>query len=230
MDEALVEALCAEVTQRLTLLASPVDAADMAAYMKTTMPFYGVKRPELERMLRELRKRHPIKDAGTLELAARSLWGGSHREEKYLAIRLLRAHRGLLSGEAHMDLFEQMIREGSWWDFTDEIAKHLVGYLLAREPETHWPRMSAWLGDEHMWVRRAALLCQLGFKAQTDAGWLFDACGALMHEQEFFIRKAIGWALRDYAYTDPQAVRAWTGARRETLSKLSYREARKHLD
>jgi 3-methyladenine DNA glycosylase AlkD len=92
------------------------------------------------------------------------------------------------------------------------------------------PRIREWIDDADMWLRRSAIIGQIGHKEATDTELLFDACVSRMHETEFFIRKAIGWALREYAKTDPSAVVAFATEHRNELSGLSFREATKHLD
>ena len=89
--------------------------------------------------------------------------------------------------------------------------------------------MRAWIDDRDLWLRRTSIICQVGHKESTDEGLLFDACASRLHEGEFFIRKAIGWALREYAKTDPDAVRAFVDNHRDEMSGLSIREAAKHL-
>ncbi len=227
-DEELVDAIVAHAQRRLNGLANAELAKEMAAYMKTEMPFYGVQSPNRQEILREIKKGHKITDSATHMAAISALWAGEHREEKYLAVRLARAYPKLITF-AYLDLFLSMIREGSWWDFTDEIASHLVGKILAEHPEETWPLMDEWLEDDCMWIRRTALIAQLRFKEKTDVAWLLEACEARMHEKEFFIRKAIGWALRELSYSEPEVVREWTDANKENLSGLSYREARKRL-
>ena len=107
---------------------------------------------------------------------------------------------------------------------------NLVGKILENHPEETWPLMDDWLEDECMWIRRTALIAQLRFKEKTDVAWLLEACEALMHEKEFFIRKAIGWALRELSRVEPEVVREWTDANKENLSGLSYREERYRLE
>lgn len=229
VDEERVDAIVEHVQTRLEAMADPEKATEMAAYMKTEMFFHGVQSPQRQEILGELKKLHKITDSATHVAAIEALWAGDSREEKYLAIRLARAYPKLITFETYLDLFERMIREGSWWDFTDEIASHLVGKILADHPEQTWPIMDQWLEDECMWIRRTALLAQLRFKENTDVAWLLEACEALMDEKEFFIRKAIGWALRELSRTEPETVREWTDANKPNLSGLSYREARKRL-
>ena len=106
-----------------------------------------------------------------------------------------------------LPLYRRLVVEGAWWDFVDDIAVHLVGHTVRTEPETAWQVVDGWVDDPDMWLRRTAILSQNRSREATDTRRLFDFCLRRAHEREFFIRKAIGWALRDYARTDPDAVR-----------------------
>lgn len=128
-----------------------------------------------------------------------------------------------------MPLFEELIRKGAWWDFVDVIAAHLVGHLYKTNRAEIEPVMDDWIDDQDYWIRRTAILSQLRHKKETDAQRLFSYCLDRAHEKEFFIRKAIGWALREYSYCDPQAVMRFLMKNRPVLSNLSFREGAKHL-
>jgi 3-methyladenine DNA glycosylase AlkD len=216
------------IQNQLRTLHNPTNATAMAAYMKTTMPFYGVKAPERRAILKAARAQHPIENHQDYITIIHHLWNQPHREEKYCALDIARAYpRHMLLTDIHV--FKTMICQGAWWDFVDEIAINMVGPLLTKNPDAYWPLVDAWIHDEHMWIRRTAIICQNKFKHKTDAQRLFAFCLARTHEKEFFIRKAIGWALREYAKTDPQAVRAFVTKHKEQLSALSYKEATKHF-
>jgi 3-methyladenine DNA glycosylase AlkD len=126
-------------------------------------------------------------------------------------------------------LYRRLIVEGAWWDLVDEVATHLIRQLVLDHPSATWPEIDRWIDDETMWLRRAAIICQVGAKDRTDAPRLFEFCRRRSHEREFFIRKAIGWALREYAKTSPEAVAAFVTRHEEELSPLSRREALKHI-
>ena len=220
--------LANHVSAELAERADPDRATDMAAYMKTTMPFYGVKADERRRVLREARRLFPIDSSDGYRGTLIALWERPHREEKYCAIDLAVAEKRWISFD-HLDLYRRFIVEGAWWDLVDLVAAKLIGRVLLDEPERMWPILDRWIDDQDMWLRRTAILAQLKHKDATDAGELFDYCLRRSGETEFFIRKAIGWALREYAKTDPEAVRGFLEAHRNELSGLSYREAAKHL-
>ena len=125
-----------------------------------------------------------------------------------------------------VELYRDLIVSGAWWDHVDELS-HRVGELLLGWPTRVRPVIAGWIGADDLWLRRSAIICQLGAKTKTDLALLADAITTNADDREFFIRKAIGWALRDYAYTDPDWVRTFVEHHR--LSPLSRREATKHL-
>jgi 3-methyladenine DNA glycosylase AlkD len=215
-------------TRQLAAVADPSAAAAMAAYMKTEMPFHGVNRPGLRPILRDLKLRWQPETRSEYRALVERLWSLPHREEKYLAIGVARAHDHFVTRTA-LPLYKRLIREGAWWDFVDEVAIKLVGRVLRRQREATTPTMYSWLGHSDLWVRRSAIISQVDHKEETDPDLLFTACTARAHETDFFIRKAIGWALREYAKTDPDAVRRYVQTHHDALSGLSRREATKHL-
>ena len=143
-------------------------------------------------------------------------------------IAIARAWRAHITAES-LPLYLHMVRDGAWWDLVDEIASHLIGEVWLKERAVVEPLADTWVEDEHLWIRRVAIIGQLRHKEHTDADRLFRYCASLAHEREFFIRKAIGWALRQYGRTDPDAVRAFVHAQGDHLSGLSRREALKNL-
>jgi 3-methyladenine DNA glycosylase AlkD len=156
------------------------------------------------------------------------LWDDAeYREERYAATALLdtRAARALRSPDL-LPLCRDLIVSGAWWDHVDEVA-HRVGELRSGWPAVITPKLRVWAVGDDIWLRRVSIICQLGAKQRSDLELLTTAIDASAGESEFFLRKAIGWALRDYARTDPAWVRTFVAARR--LSPLSQREALKHL-
>ena len=216
------------VQGELGKLADPVKAVPMAAYMKTDMPFYGVSKPDRVPIAREVKARFPPADADDYRTKVRSLWELPHREEKYLAIGYAWTFRNHVLFD-QIDLFERMIIEGAWWDFVDELASPIVGKVVLQDRLRMRPVLEGWIEGEDMWLRRSAILCQNRHKEETDKAMLFDFCLRRAHDKEFFIRKAIGWALREYARTRPEEVRGFLTEHGDELSGLSRREAAKHL-
>lgn len=213
----------------------PARAVQQQAYMKSAMPYCGLTSAELKALLRPLLTEHLILDRTTWESTVRELWDdASHREERYAAIALLRhaAYKPWLDVEL-LPLLEHLVRTGAWWDYVDEIASHLVGQGLLDHRATLTPLMVEWATDEHLWIRRTAMLCQLRHRERTDTDLLAYALEANLDDtvlgKEFFIRKALGWALREHAKTDPAWVLDFVGTHADRLSGLSRREALKHL-
>ena len=200
----------------------------MQAYLKTDQPFLGVMADGRGDVVREVDASFPAADVHENEAQVATLWREPEREMQYVAVGLARRRRKLV-GAGSLVQYERMIREGAWWDLVDEIAIHLVGVAGLAEPNIIRTAMDAWIEDPDMWIRRTAIIFQNRHKERTDEARLFRYCLARAHEKEFFIRKAIGWALRDYAKTSPEAVRAFVEEHRERLSGLSIREATKHL-
>jgi 3-methyladenine DNA glycosylase AlkD len=200
----------------------------MAAYMKTDMPFYGVSSPNRRPIARELKLLYPAGTPTEYRDNVRLLWALPHREEKYLAIDYALSFKNLITFE-QIGLYQQMVVEGAWWDFVDAIAADLVGRVVLIDRARMRPMLEEWIDHDDMWLRRTALLAQIRHKTATDEAMLFDFCRRRAHEKEFFIRKAIGWALREYARANPEAVRGFLRDYEAQLSGLSRREAGKHL-
>ena len=194
----------------------------MAAYMKGRFDFLGVQTPARRQATVPIMRAftgHPLD-------AARELWALPAREYQYVAVDLLRRENRRLSA-GDLPALEALVQDKSWWDSVDGLAV-TIGSIVAREPQLVG-RMDALIRAPDFWLRRIALLHQLDWKQDTDAARLFAYCLRCADEREFFIRKAIGWALRQYARTNPVAVRQFLTTNREKLSGLSFREASKHL-
>jgi 3-methyladenine DNA glycosylase AlkD len=226
-DEALIGAL----REGLVSLADPAKALRMQAYMKSDMPYHGVTVPVQNQLFRSVFASYPLTSFEQWYDTILTLWReAKHREERYAAVALSGDRRYVAYQTLDaLALYEELIVTGAWWDLVDGLASHQVGDLLRSYPEVMQGAMRAWSRDPDLWKRRAALLCQLGFKSSTDEELLFDCILANVADRQFFIRKAIGWALREYAKTDPEAVRRFLGEHRSELSPLSRREAEKHL-
>jgi 3-methyladenine DNA glycosylase AlkD len=216
------------VQSELKALADPAKAVDMQAYMKTDMPFYGVQKPARSLILRQLVHEFPPADRDGYQALVLGLWNLPHREEKYLALGVAQHFRSFVD-TVSLPLYRRLIVEGAWWDFVDAVATALIGHLVVNHPAKAWPEVDTWIDHPDMWLRRSAIICQVGAKGRTDAERLFAYSEGRLAEKEFFIRKAIGWALRDYARTDPEAVAGFVTTHRDRLSGLSFREATKHI-
>jgi 3-methyladenine DNA glycosylase AlkD len=226
------------IRRELAKEGNPGRAKGQQTYMKSTMPFRGISAPQLKATLRPLLldPANRLTRHDEWEATVRSLWDTAQfREERYaaLAISRQRLYRHWARDRATMPLYRYLTESGAWWDYVDEIAAHLVGPVLTAHPETESDRMRSWAISGNMWVRRASILSQLLSKKETDRQLLLDCITANLSDPDFFIRKAIGWSLRQYARTDTQAaewVRASVDHLGPRLSPLSRREALKHLD
>ena len=229
------------VRAALAEVGDPDRAAQQQAYMKSDLPFVGLGAPALKVVLRPILADHRFADRAQWEAAALELFeDATHREEWYAAVALLRhrTYRTWLDPDL-LPLLEELVRLGAWWDVVDEIAGHLVGQVLLDHRAAATPVMDVWAvadagaGEASMWVRRTAMLAQLRHAGATDTDLLARVLVANLDDtaygKEFFVRKALGWALRQHARTDPAWVRTFVGTHADRLSGLSRREALKHL-
>ena len=214
--------------QALTAAADPEKAPQMQAYMKSTMPYRGVQSPVAKQIQRDLNQQHSLTSAEELEQVIRELWQADYREERYAAIGLARRYYKYHTLEM-LPLFRMMIETGAWWDFVDAIAAYLIGGLLEKYTVEMKRKLKQWIRDEDLWIRRSAILSQLSFKENIDEKLLFDFCRRCLPEESFWIRKAIGWALRQHARVAPDAVRGFISRYGDQMSGLTRREAAKHL-
>ena len=224
-------ALGRRIRTELNAIADPARAPAMQAYMKSAMPFLGVPTPARRGLCRELFAELAFGSAEEWITQVLSIWRGAQfREERYCAIELcsIRAARPFQRIDA-LPMYEEMIVDGAWWDYVDAIAgQHLLSVLRA-EPEQMKRVMLGWAAGENMWKRRSAILCQLNARHETDLDFLYAAITPSLHSKEFFLRKAIGWALRQYARIDPGEVLRYVRDNETALSPLSKREALKHI-
>jgi 3-methyladenine DNA glycosylase AlkD len=227
--------LVREVRRALAEVGDPEKAPVMQAYMRSTMPFLGIQARPMRAACKAVFDARPLPAEQQWLEAVRLLWDeASHREERYAAIELTghRYYRGY-QRPGTLTLYRHLVTTGAWWDFVDNVAGNRVGPVLRSHPGAVTPVMRAWAVDEDLWVRRTAVLCQLGSKAATDVellGFVLEQnLEDSRHGAEFFIRKAVGWALRQHARVDPGWVVAFVAAHESRLSGLSRREALKHL-
>jgi 3-methyladenine DNA glycosylase AlkD len=238
--------LLLDLRRELKRVAVAANAPAMQAYMKSDMPYHGVSAAAMRAACRKVFAARPMASAEAWRREALALWdGATHREERYAAIEWTgdRRARPFRTLEV-LPMYEHMIVTGAWWDTVDALAKLRLGELLRREPKKMRSRMLAWSRDTNIWKRRSAILCQLAFKEETDLPLLY-AClepslepnlsrGALRGRSLsatdlFFLRKAIGWALRQYAWTDPKEIARFVWSQGAALSGLSRREALKNV-
>lgn len=227
VDRRLVDA----VRAGLAAAADPAKAGPMQAYMKSELPFRGVPTPRRRAVARQVFGACPLWGREPWEATVRELWdGAAYREERYVAIELTgeRAARAWQDLET-VPLYEHMIVTGAWWDYVDDLAIHRLGPILRMYPAELGQLLRSWAADLDRWRRRAAVLAQVGAKTATDTHLLADVIDVNLDDPDFFLRKGIGWALREYAKTDPGWVTAYVEAHADRISRLSRREALKHL-
>lgn len=228
-DGALLDA----VRKGLATVGDPAKAPEMQAYMKSAMPFHGVQRAQLRALCRELFASHPLPDRTSFVATVLALWReATHREERYVAIELTGDGRyaEYQTPTLVTDLYEELVVTGAWWDLVDDVAIRRIGPILRAAPSEVTPLMRAWATDADLWKRRSAVICQIGSKEQTDRDLLTYVIDHTMADEDFFIQKAIGWALREYGKRATTWVRAFVGHREPSLSALSQREALKHIE
>jgi 3-methyladenine DNA glycosylase AlkD len=226
-----VPPLAAQVLARLTRVYAgardPARAVPMASYMRDQFPFLGIPGPTQRTLSREVLAGLPKPGEDDLRAVALACWDLPEREYQYFACGWLRRHARICSA-GFIDTARTLVTTRPWWDTVDPLAAHLVGPLVAHHPALV-STMDAWATDQDLWLVRTAILHQITYKEATDAVRLFHYCTLQAGHSDFFVRKAIGWALREHAKTDPAAVRTYVHAHQSRLSGLSAREALKNL-
>jgi 3-methyladenine DNA glycosylase AlkD len=198
--------------------------------MKSEMPYHGVAAAKVGAICKEVFAPLAFTKQRAWEDEVRAIWDGAKfREERYCAIALtdVKQARAFQTPEA-MALYEKLIVEGAWWDFVDEIATNRVGPIFRAHPKSMRPLMLRWAKDANMWKARTAILCQCRSREETDAEFLYACIEPSIASKEFFLRKAIGWALREYARYEMAEVKRYVKKNESRLSGLSKREALKH--
>ena len=255
--------LLLRVRRELKRVADPRKAPMMQAYMKSAMPYHGVNSPLLRSTCKALFADVDFSTEAAWRSQVLELWrGATYREERYVAIELTGHKRAApYQTPAAMRLYEEIIVTGAWWDYVDAVASQRVGPILRIHPKPMKKMMLAWSESPNLWKRRTSIICQLGFKKDTDLDLLYeciepsllrhpersyarpshragsarrvtqskDLSSAADYSKEFFLQKAIGWALRQYAWTDPAEVRRYVRRNESRLSGLSKREALKNI-
>ncbi len=199
----------------------------MAAYMKDQFDFLGLPAAVRRAAQKPVLTASAPADHDELVRFAEACWNEPEREFQYVAADVLRKRVSTLEA-SDLPRLRELITTKSWWDTVDALAVHVVGGLVRTHPELS-DDMDRWITDADLWVARTAMLHQLMWKSDTDQERLFRYVRLQAGHRDFFMRKAIGWALRQYSRTDPDAVRAIVAELDGQLSRLSKREALKHL-
>ncbi len=203
----------------------------MQAYMKSAMPYLGVQTQGMRAACAEVFTAYSLSSSEDWQQTIRALWQqAQYREERYAALALLgdRRYKHYRTLDV-VPLYEELIVSGAWWDLVDGIATHLVGDLLRSYPDEMPPILRRWSTGQDHWLRRTSIICQVSFKRDTDRALLFDCIEPSIGERDFFLRKAIGWALREYGKHAPDIVGAYVASNEQRLSPLSKREALKYV-
>ena len=223
--------LLALLRMELSRAGDPKKTAAMQAYMKSAMPYWGVQTAAQRAITRRLFEANRLETAEEWRETCLEIWrAAEYREERYAAIDLtgFKYYRQWQTLDT-LPMYEEMIVTGAWWDYVDQIASGRLGPLLRQNPSRMRNKMLQWSRSRNLWKRRSAILCQLSFKSETDLDLLYAAIEPSLASQEFFLQKAIGWALRQYAWTDPREVRRYVRVNAGRLSALSKREALKNI-
>ena len=208
-------------------LADPARAAGMRAYMRGQFEYLGIPTPARRLAIRSLVRSFNPAQPEALRGAALALWSRREREYHYAAADLLVHHSGAL-GAADISWLLELAQQKAWWDSVDALAK-VVGRVVRASGARGKKQMDRAIHAKDMWVRRIAMIHQLGWRGETDTVRLFRYAEILAPESEFFLRKAAGWALRDYAWHDWRAVAAFLKRAGDRISPLTYREATKNF-
>jgi 3-methyladenine DNA glycosylase AlkD len=207
--------------------ADPAQAAPMKRYMRDQFAYLGIKSPAQSALLKQFIAQHDLPPLEALPAISRDLWTLSEREYQYLAMLLIGKLEKKLAPD-FIETLEYLLVTKSWWDTVDALASHPVGTLFKHHPPVRQKYLKRWRASENFWLRRTTLLFQLGYKQDTDFDLLCELVRENLGSSEFFINKAIGWALRQYAHTNPAPVKKFVKATPE-LHPLSKREALKNL-
>lgn len=211
-----------ELEKRFTEASNPVQAVAMKAYMKNQFEFLGIKAAERQLIVKEVCKMFPIKDWETADALKFYLWDREEREYQYAYIQMLRSCTGIWPEKAHK-LFEETVLHKSWWDTVDYINADLIGPFFIKYPENMLSITDDWNKSTNMWLQRTSIIFQLKYKKDTNLRMLSEYIWHTKESKEFFVRKAIGWALREYGKTNPGWVTEF--CEKYELSPLSKREA-----
>jgi 3-methyladenine DNA glycosylase AlkD len=219
----------ASLVSGLADAAVPADAEPMRRYMRHQFPFLGVKAPGRNAVVgAAVAAAGPPIDEVEVVRAVDMLWSLPEREYRYVGC-LLAGRFAPVASAAFIHHLGRWITTGPWWDTCDPLARVCAGRVVRRHPELR-PTMDHWLSGDDLWLTRSALIHMGGWKDAIDRDWVFAACLARADHPDFFIRKAVGWILRDLARVEPHAVVAFVEGKGATvLSSLSKREALKNI-
>lgn len=216
------------VQSQFQTASNPIASKAMAAYMKNHFPYLGISSPHRSSLLKPLLEKGICPSHSELPLICKQLWSLPEREYTYAALSLLsKMQRQLTPND--IDWICALITERSWWDSVDTLAGGILSAVVVKNPDCLWDQFAKHIESDNFWLNRTAIIVQLRCKHQTDTRFLETAILPHLANKEFFLRKAIGWSLRQYARTNPQWVIDFVNQHSSQLSGLSKREALKHL-
>lgn len=215
-----------QLKEEIATLANPEKAVGMSKYMRNLFPYAGITSPERKKMVAEFRRTFKPKTAAELRDWVNLLWEMPEREYQYVGMDYLQRDVKLLEA-GDIGWFEFLITTKSWWDSVDLISANYLGAFLKKYPEILEETVLRFSQHENMWINRAAIICQLTYRERTRTDLLVASIEPHCTSKEFFLQKAIGWSLRQYARTDAQWVMDYVSS--HALMPLSKREALKHL-
>jgi 3-methyladenine DNA glycosylase AlkD len=207
--------------------ANPAQAGPMKKYMRDQFEYLGIKSPQFKSLMKQHIAENGLPPVAGLDVIARDLWSLPQREFQYAAASLIGRMEDQLPAN-FIETIEYLLIHKSWWDTVDTLSGGTVGAHFKRFPKAREKYLKKWRKSENFWLRRATLLFQLGYKKETDFDLLCELIKENLGSDEFFINKAIGWALRQYAWTNPAPVKKFVKATKE-LHPLSRREALKNI-
>lgn len=196
------------------------------AYLRNQFEFIGIRAPIRRKFMKQVIKEHGLPKGAELKQIVFSLWELPEREYQQAALDLLEMGKKVLTAD-DLSWLSTLIVKKSWWETVDVLAPRIFGQMLLENPELVPIYPDKWIEDENFWLQRSAIIYQLKYKEKTDEERLFRNILRRAESNEFFIQKAIGWALREYAKTEPDHVRDFVS--KHPLKPLSKREALKHL-
>ena len=227
--QSTIQNYCELLASKLKEAAIEEKRPQMEAYMKHIAPFFGVPSPQRKEILKIFLSEHPLQNQETADQVVRYLFDMPQRELHYCAMDILSKSLKLFNPQQALALTKHCITTHSWWDTVDLLASNILGKILQKNPELIIEVNTTWMESGNMWLQRSCLLFQLKYKKATDTQLLQQNIEYLMFEKEFFIRKAIGWVLREYAKTHPKWVLNFVKTHDE-LSTLSKKEALKYIE
>ena len=216
------ESYLAELTRCFNDRADPITAIGQKAYMRNQFDFLGIKAPERRLIQKPFFEKATRPPKEKLQSLLHLLWQKEYREFQYFGQELMSRYKNQFQ-KGDIECLVFMISRKSWWDTVDFTATRLVGHYFKKYPAERYAQTELWLDSDSIWLRRTAILFQLHYKDETDEALLEKVVVSQLHSEEFFINKAIGWALRQYSATNPEWVRGLVG--KHPFSALSTREA-----